>query len=405
MRKRGIRLFFYFLVFLFHDLQTISLKHAPGKMLTFALFSAMVSILPLIPTSPYREDQEKGSANAMADSTSWRDLLKAIIKDPQERDRVAAELGKNAVTLTRWSTGESQPRQQHLRQLLRVLPTDLRGQFVALVQQEDASFHDEAFPDSPSNLDPDFLRGVWKMRAETSSVLLFWTLCKHVLQHALLQLDRQHAGMSMTVVQCMPPAQDGTIKSLREVFGRGTPPWSAELEREAMFLGAESLAGYVVSMCRPEAVGDLRTETTYLPHYKVGHEVSAAACPLLYANRVAGCLLVASTVPNYFASSDRFRLVLDYASLIVEAFTPEQFYPLERIRLRLMPSFEVQHRLLVTLQDRINGLMLRAQGDSVRPPLTYAQAEQLAWQELEEELLGAAEEQYNRELWSEHKRR
>src|SRR5260370_35488417 len=89
---------------------------------------------------------------------------------------------------------------------------------------EDASFHDEAFPDSPSNLDPDFLRGVWKMRAETSSVLLFWTLCKHVLQHALFQLDRQHAGMSMTVVQCMPPAQDGTIKSRREVFGRGTPP-------------------------------------------------------------------------------------------------------------------------------------------------------------------------------------
>src|SRR5260370_195511 len=205
-----------------------------------------------IPTSPYREDQEQRSANAMADSTSWRDLLKDIIKDPQERERVAAELGKNAVTLTRWSTGESQPRQQHLRQLLRVLPTDLRGQFVALVQQEDASFHDEAFPDSPSNLDPDFLRGVWKMRAETSSVLLFWTLCKHVLQHALFQLDRQHAGMSMTLVQCMPPAPDGTIKSLREVFGRGTPPWSAELEREAMFLGAESLAGYVVSMCRPE---------------------------------------------------------------------------------------------------------------------------------------------------------
>src|SRR5260221_5218837 len=106
---------------------------------------------------------------------------------------------------------EFQSQQTLLRQLLPVLPTDLRCQFVALVQQEDASFHDEAFPDSPSNLDPDFLRGVWKMRAETSSVLLFWTLCKHVLQHALLQLDRQHAGMSMTVVQCMPPAQDGTI--------------------------------------------------------------------------------------------------------------------------------------------------------------------------------------------------
>src|SRR5260370_21197779 len=121
MRKRGIRLFFYFLVFLFHDLQTISFEHAPGKMLTFALFSAMVSILPLIPTSPYREDQEKGSANAMADAASWRDLLKAIIKDPPERERVAAELGKNPVTLARGITRESHPRQQDSRPLLRVL--------------------------------------------------------------------------------------------------------------------------------------------------------------------------------------------------------------------------------------------------------------------------------------------
>lgn len=341
----------------------------------------------------------------MADPPTWRDLLKSIIKDPQERERMAAELGKNSVTLTRWSTGESLPRQQHLRQLLRVLPIDLRDRFITLVQQEDASFSDEAFTDAPSYLDPDFLRGVWKMRAETLPGLLFWTLCKHVLQHALRQLDLQHAGMSITVVRCMPPAHGGTINSLREVFGRGTPPWSAELEREAMFLGAESLAGYVVSQCRPAAVGDLRTEATYLPHYKVGHEVSAAASPLLYTNRVAGCLLVASTVPNYFASSARYQLVQDYASLIAEAFTPEQFYLFEQIHLRLMPSFEVQQRVLVTLQDRIKRLMLHVQGDSARPSLTRVQAEQLAWQQLEEELLGAAEEQFNRELSSEHKRR
>ena len=342
----------------------------------------------------------------MADTLSWRDLLKSIIKDSQERTRLAAELGINAITLTRWSTGDSQPRAQSLQQLARILPEDLHNQFVALLQQEDASFHDEAPPNSPLYLDPDFLRGVWKMRADTSPVLLFWTLCKHVLQHALRQLDPQRAGVSITVVQCMPPAQDGTIRSLREVFGRGTPPWPAELEREAMFLGAESLAGFVVSKCRPEAVDDLRTDATYLPHYKVGYEVSAAAAPLLYTSRVAGCFLVASTVPNYFASTARFQLIQDYASLIAEALTPEQFYPLEQIHLRLMPSFEVQHRLLVTLQERINSLMLIAQSDSsTHPRLPRAQAESLAWQQLEGELIEAVEEQYNKELWTEHKRR
>jgi hypothetical protein len=333
----------------------------------------------------------------MADSTSWRDLLKSIIKDQRERVRIANELGLNVLTLTRWSTGASQPRPQNLRQLHRALPAELHDQFAALVRQEDASFRDEAPPDVAGSLDPDFLREVWRIRAETSSMLLFWTLCKHVLQYALRQLDPEHAGMSITVVQCMPPAQDSMINSLREVFGRGTPPWPADLEREAMFLGAESLAGYVVTHCRPEVIGDLQAEVTLLPTYKVGHEVSAAAFPLLYTNRVAGCLLVSSTIPNYFAAPGRFQLIQDYAYQIAEAFTPEQFYPLEQIRLRLMPSFEVQYPLLVTLQDRINRLMLRARSDGNHPPLTRLQAEALTWQQLEEQLLEAAEESYNRE--------
>src|SRR5438132_13154977 len=111
----------------------------------------------------------------MADPSSWRNLLKSIIKDQRERERIATELRLNAITLTRWSTGDSQPRPHNLRQLHRALPLEFRDQFAALVQQEDTSFLDEA-PDEPvRHLDPDFLRGVWKMRAETPPILLFWT--------------------------------------------------------------------------------------------------------------------------------------------------------------------------------------------------------------------------------------
>ena len=39
---------------------------------------------------------------------------------------------------------------------------------------------------------------------------------------------------------------DAKIRSLRESLGQGTPPWQADLEQQATFLGAESLAGYVV---------------------------------------------------------------------------------------------------------------------------------------------------------------
>ena len=78
----------------------------------------------------------------------------------------------------------------------------------------------------------------------------------------------------------------------------------------------------------------------------------------------------------------------------------------ERIapELRLMPSFEVQRPLLMTLQDRVNRRMMRTQSGSSHPQPTRLQAESLVWQELEEELLGAAEEQYSSVLWSEKRR-
>lgn len=51
----------------------------------------------------------------------------------------------------------------------------------------------------------------------------------------------------------MPVSSEGKVRSLRESMGVGTPPWPGDLEHQAMFLGAESLAGYVVTNCRQHA--------------------------------------------------------------------------------------------------------------------------------------------------------
>ncbi len=37
---------------------------------------------------------------------TWRSLLKSIISDPQERQRLAEELGIKPITLIRWVNGE-----------------------------------------------------------------------------------------------------------------------------------------------------------------------------------------------------------------------------------------------------------------------------------------------------------
>jgi hypothetical protein len=80
---------------------------------------------------------------------SWRTLLQTIIKDPGEKERIATELRVNPITLIRWSTGESKPRLKHLQRLLRVVPSNRRQQFIALVQQEVPGFEVESVPVGP----------------------------------------------------------------------------------------------------------------------------------------------------------------------------------------------------------------------------------------------------------------
>jgi hypothetical protein len=316
--------------------------------------------------------------------SSWRDLLKSIISDHAERERIANEMGVRSITLTRWTTSESTPRPQNLRQLLYALPKH-RDQFSLLLEEEHIDLTDTGASEPPDEIDYRFIRQVFEARATTPSNLLFWTLCRKVLQHALRRLDPERIGMAITVVQCMPASSKGKVRSLRERMGLGTPPWEGDLEHKAMFLGAESLAGYVVTNCRQGVVNELREGTSFLPAYQVEHEVSALAHPLLYTNRVAGCLLLSSTEPNYFLSPSRLSLIADYAQLVALAFTPEQFVPPEQIELQLMPTAERQRELFATFQQRIIVVMKEAL--NTNRLITRIEAEQLVWQQLEEELI------------------
>ena len=321
----------------------------------------------------------------MPDPPSWRDLLKDIISDPVARERLSSAIGVHTLTLARWANNLSNPRPHNLRQLLSALPFEQRALMAELLEGEQVDYSESSRGDSLDQIEYPFVMQVLELRATTSEVVLFWTLCNKVFQHALRRLDPERIGMAIRVVLCMPPRSSGKIHSLRESVGQGTPPWQTNLEQEAIFLGAESLAGYVVASCRPESVQNLAGETDRLPAHRAEHEMSATAVPLLYANRVAGCVLVSSTRPNYFASSSRLSLIADYSQLIALAFKHEQFYPPEWLELRVMPSYEVQQVQLASFRDRVIALMKET--SSQKQPLTRTQAEQLVWQQLEEELI------------------
>jgi hypothetical protein len=240
--------------------------------------------------------------------------------------------------------------------------------------------------DSVRDIPSEFYGRVLVARSSTSENLRFWSTCHLILQQAIGQLDADRQGLSMWVVRCMPPSgPHNKVRSLRESVGLGTPPWSGNLEQMAMFLGAESLAGHVVTLCRPGIIQNLDEEHSIMPTTRVEHEKSAAIYPILFAGRISGVLLVSSTQYNYFLSQARTDLVQHYADLIALAFEPQDFYNPEDIALCVMPRHEEQKAYFARFRQLVAETMITAATHN--KPVNNVQADILVWQRLEDDLL------------------
>ena len=315
----------------------------------------------------------------------WRKLLGNIItNNVAERDRIAREIGIHPITLMRWVSGDSSPRPHNLRQLLRALP---KAQRMPLLSALNAVFTDISdFEDDMLSREVpyQFIMDVLEAHATIPDTLRYWSISQLVLQQALRELDPERVGMSATIVRCMP-LRDGKIRSLRESLGVGTEPWVSDFEEKAFLLGAESLAGHVTVSCRMEQIYNTHTNTMFLPVEPVGYEKSAVACPIMYANRVAGCLLILSTQPKYFLLESRLALVRTYAQLLALAFHPTDFYDPELLALHIMPSFAVQTKYFTDFRLRVLRLMQESNKNERR--LTNFEVEQQVWQDIEAALL------------------
>jgi len=315
------------------------------------------------------------------DSQKWRELLAKIIKDSHEKQRVANELGVSVITLTRWVSGESTPRPHNLRLLLKALPEHRKALLETFPEEISLSVDEKVEGEDASQEIPSvFYASVLNAHCNLPRILHFSSICDVILQQALKQLDPNRVGMEITVVQCMYPSLNGKIRSLRESLGRGTPPWNRELEQRTLFLGAESLSGYVVSSGRPLAVPSRQQGLNLFPVQWVEWEESAIAYPIMIADQIAGCLLVSSTQPDYFLSLARQKLVQQYAELLLVAFEPANFYALGSVDLGRMPPYEQQRAHLNNFRQRVADVMIRQHVDVV-------QAERIVWQLIEDELL------------------
>ncbi len=323
----------------------------------------------------------------MEAASTWRELLEHITQDTQERQRIARELGVSIVTLSRWVHNTTNPRIQSLHRLLEILP-QYRNQLHPLILAEFPEFANtsvEDFQEEGENFIPStFYARVFDAYTTTSKLQRFWTISNLILQQALEQLDPHQLGMAIIIVQCMPPWDDQNIYSLRERAGHGTRPWSMNLEQQAIFLGVESLAGNIVSIGRPKALQSRHEYQGVVPVHWVEWEESAAGYPLLRSSQIAGCLLLSSTQPGYFAPH-RMQLIQYYAELLAFVLEPEEFYDLSRIKLRTMPYSTEQKKTLTSFRARVAQLMAQSLRDKL--PINLTQAEQIVWQQIEKELL------------------
>lgn len=321
----------------------------------------------------------------MPEISSWRELLRVIIGASKERERLANEVGVTPVTISRWAYGNFEPRMSSLQRLIHAVPGEYREEFHALVVRAYPHLANPASYYEPPELPGEFWRRVVETRCTTAERQLYRTILQQILEHGVRLLDPERVGITITVVRCMPPDADGEVHSLREFVGIGTPPWGSDFSARALFLGAESLAGYVVSSFHYENIDDLRVTRTFVPAIRTENEVSSIAWPIFMAGRIAGCLLLSSALPGYFNSDARRLLIADYARLLSLAFTPDQFYPYEAINLRRMPPPEVQKQIFGHFQNRVTALMverLRA-GERIEREL----AEALMWKQIESDLI------------------
>jgi GAF domain-containing protein len=326
----------------------------------------------------------------MTTTSSWQNLLKQIIRVPAERQRLAAALGLSEVTLSRWANAGTIPPSSQIVRLVQAVQPQHRQELIEALEADQYPKIQSWLKEGPSeHISSEFYADILNSRTVITESQRFWYITETILTQILKQLDPNHHGMSITLVQCMPPSleYDNKIRSLREVAGKGTPPWDADLTHIAQFLGLESLAGYVVEARHHATIVDL-TRDRLVPAYQTEHEVSAAAHPILLGNSIIGCLSASSTQIGYFTQS-RIALLAEFSNLISLAYDRKDFYPTSEVELRIMPAADKQRPILNTFRQRIAKSLTNPHHHRIQK--TNAQAEYDAWIAIESELLAMSE--------------
>ena len=322
------------------------------------------------------------------DPQTWQELLRQLIEDPKEKERILQQVNIQPTTLTRWIKGICTPRIENLRSLLKAIPPSSSHLFAQLLSADFPNFSAGQTGGEHMQSEPpiEFYICVLNAYANMQPPLYPQVLRDLILQQMIKHFDPGRLGLAIKIAQCLWHRHENEVRSLQVIGGIGTSPWSRDLGQQGCLLGAESLAGIATMKCR-SATASRQAENSALNlvHWEE-HEQSALAYPLLCQSKIAGSLLIVSTQPDIF-SETHHKLIERYANLMALAFEPDAFFDLKNVALRIMPPYSRQEPLFRQFRQRA----LQA---AQRHCLTLSEAQGRVWQEIEAELIQLAETEW-----------
>src|SRR5258708_10471679 len=220
---------------------------------------------------------------AERDWEAFRMLLKERLQDPQAKRRIEQRTDIAPRTLSRWISGETEePDRKRLLSLLAALPGQ-RDALLAAIRSAQPDFEAPLF-DSSTQLLEDlplyFLIRLLETNAHTPRNLHFVAVINLIFLQLQPTIDPERLGVQLIIAQCSSPVSAGhPVRSLREVMKMTTYHSLLTSPGDTIFLGAESLSGYSVSLCQASIVQNTAGEQR-LPVRRSRHERRAAAYPI-----------------------------------------------------------------------------------------------------------------------------
>lgn len=316
--------------------------------------------------------QEGKPYDAYPPVRTWRELLGRIIEDRQKKQELALTLNVASKTLERWAAGISHPRPYNLSHLVQALP-EVHQQLMALIALEDPQALGsvssvERAPHTSSETAPTQETGstlgdvlsarVLEDRANGLTSASRWGVWNLILTTAALHLDQEHRRLSLLLALCVPPdPDDGLVHTVREEMVECNQWWTAPRPHLSV-PSIESLVGHLIS-CGTPFVAQNRQEL----FWEVPEEMGVgcvAGYPLRTDNRVAGCVLVLSALPDAFGLS-RVDLLRRSANLLALCLPDQAFFPLSQISVRGAPDPAVQQAVLAHFERQVDALLAQAQ--------------------------------------------